>query len=222
MIEELKLLASIVMETGNPIALWGLIVFISIIIAIPIVWSIYKTYSMFNFEFIKQRKFKLLEKSLSSVNVENEEKKLLEECRNQELFFIVTGIHASKMEREQIKEWTTKFLIPLELIRNAWPEIKVNNNKLITIVSIWWRIFFWYSISVYILLLATAALTLFYIIPNLSKTANYISLIFPTFLTIISLLVIRSIKPISYLMKIEYRLKTSNETSQKGDVSGKT
>lgn len=218
--EKLELLASLIRETENHIAIWFLIAFIFVIIAIPIVWSIYKTYSMFSFEFIKQRKFKLLDKFLSSVNVEEEEKKLLEECRNQELFFIVTGIHASKIEREQIKEWTTEFSIPLELIRNAWPEIKVNGNRLRTVVSIWEKIFFWYFLFVYILLLSVATITLLYILPTLSKTGNYISLIFPIFLIIISLLVIKPIIPISCLRKIEYRLKTSRGPIQAEDSSG--
>lgn len=221
MIEELKLLASIVRETGNPIVIWGFIFFLFIIISISIFGSIYKTYLMFNFEFIKQRKFKLLEKSMSSVNIGNEEKELLEECRNQELFYIVTGIYASKIEREQIKEWTTKFLIPLELIRNAWPEIGVNGNKLRPVVSIWKELFFWYYLLLFIFLLSTATLTFFYILPTLSKTGNYTSLIFPIVLAIISFLVMKSIIPVSYLRRIEFRLKTSHETSQAEDVSGK-
>ncbi|WP_281649248.1 hypothetical protein [Parendozoicomonas sp. Alg238-R29] len=163
-------------------------------------------YFKFHNENIRFGKSKNFEEALSKFEDGSDDWYLFQESFAQELFHANTKVYASKNQRHQITDWLINKNISINILKKAWPALKMKNGEMLTVPSKGDELFYWFSfISIMFFMILLVPLTLFGIV-SISQGESIAVFFYPVLLSFLIFTTYKNIEPVIFLKKLNYRI----------------
>lgn len=190
------------LDLGNPIITWVVVIVVSVSMLLGLVRRLLHFHSH-DFVFRKARD---MEATLAKLDKESEDYELMDEILKQELFYANTRMYFTRPERQQIKEWMFKGMVPINFIRKASSNIRMVDGKLTIEIMKVEILFMWLGVVATILFIFWVVYVLFLMATNGVTLGAAIQL---GIISAAMLFVWRTLDPVFYARKVMWRLGES-------------
>ena len=193
------LIISNLLDLGNPVLTGVVVVVVSVSMLLGLLRRILHSHSH-DFVFRKARD---IEASLEKLDKESEDYELLDEILKQELFYANTRMYFTRPERQQIKEWMLKGMVPINFIRKASSNIRMVDGKLTIEIMKIELLFMWLGAAATVLFIFWMAYMLWLMATSGVILGVSIQL---GIISVAMMFVWKSLDPVIYARKVKWRL----------------
>ena len=188
--------------SDNPLVQYVSIAFIFFWLLVTAATRFFK----FHDENIRFRKSKHISEAAKDYEDGSDDWHLFNESRTQELFYANTGIYASKNQRKTITLWLLHNNVSINILKKAWPAIKVEKGELVTEISDFDKFYYWLSFASIMLFTLLLVPTLIISVLTIYQNSSWALTIYPIFFAAMVVFTYKNVEPVIFLRKLNQRL----------------